>query len=109
MLTQNIKRPYGQRFIIQLTRQNGVQCGLAFDDFKSVGGHNHCLGWGIVLMVGTSDPLDQSFYIFGGSNLYHQINIAPINTQIQTACANHRAQGALSHCGFNLLALFAVQ
>jgi len=39
MLTQNIKRPYGQRFIIQLTRQNGVQCGLAFDGWhvRSVG------------------------------------------------------------------------
>ena len=34
---------------------------------------------------------------------------SPINAQIQTACADYRAQGALGHCGFNLLALFSVQ
>ena len=60
-------------------------------------------------MVGAANTLYKPFDVFWGSNLNHQINIAPIDPKVQTPSANDRPQGPRCHCGLNLLTLLAIQ
>ena len=60
-------------------------------------------------MVGPADPLDQPLDVLGRTDLDHQINIAPVDAQIERAGTDDRTQRACDHCGLDLFALRARQ
>ena len=60
-------------------------------------------------MVGTANTLNKPFHVFRSSDLNHQIDIAPIDSKVQTPGANDRPQGSGCHRGLNLLTLLAIQ
>ena len=60
-------------------------------------------------MVCPPDALHQPFDVLGRAHLDHQINIAPVQPQIERPRANHSAQLASNHRRFYPLALFARQ
>ena len=109
MLAENIARPAPSKFTIQLARVNGIQCRLALDHFKAVGWHKQCFGGSVVAVIGATDPLHQSLDVLGRTDLDHQIDIAPVNSQIQAAGADDGAQVSAHHSGFDLFALPAIE
>ena len=60
-------------------------------------------------MVGPADPLDQAFDVFGCADLNDQIDIAPVDPQIEAAGADDGAQLPGDHRALDPFPLFARQ
>ncbi len=58
-------------------------------------------------MVGTADALDETLDVLGGTDLDHQIDIAPVDAEIERAGADDRAQLSSDHGSLDTVALFA--
>ncbi len=58
-------------------------------------------------MVGAANALHEAFDVFGGTDLDHQIDIAPVDAKVQGSGADHGAQLACDHRGLYPVALFA--
>ena len=57
-------------------------------------------------MVRAANPLQQSRGALGRAHLHNAINIAPIDTQIERACADESAQFSPRHCALDLAPRF---
>ena len=109
MLAQHIQRAAVVGVAVQLMRPYRVQRGRAFDHLEAIGGHDQRLGGRIVAVVGAPDPLHKAFDVLGRADLDHQIDIAPIDAQIERPGADNGAQPSVHHRLFHLFALLAGQ
>jgi hypothetical protein len=107
MLAQHIQRAGAARFSVQCAGLNGLQGGGAFDHLPAVCRHQKRLGGCVVAVIGAPDPLYEAFDILGRADLNDQIDIAPVDPQIERASADNRAQAACDHRGLDLFALLA--
>ena len=60
-------------------------------------------------MVGAADPLDQAFDVLGRADLNDQIDIAPVDPQIEAAGTHDRPQLTVHHRLFDPLSLLSGQ
>ena len=109
MLAQHIARAGATGVSVKRVGHHGFQRRLAFHHLKPVGGHQQRLGRRVVAVVCPTDALNKALDVLGRAHLDHQINIAPVQPQIQRPRANHSAQLASNHRRFHPFALFARQ
>ncbi len=111
MLAQNVERAGGAaRVAIKVARPRRFERGAAFDHLEAVGGHQERLGGGgVVAVICASDALNQTFDILGRADLHHEIDIAPIEPEIEAASADDGAQFSAHHGGLDFLSLGAVE
>ena len=109
MLAQNVQPALTDGVIFKPAIAHRLKRRLAFEIFKAVGGQNTRLRCKIKAVPRAPDTLHKALNLFGRTNLDHQINIAPVDPQIETACADDCAQAALTHRGLDLSAGLARQ
>ena len=109
MLAQNVKRSGAARIPVQIAGPDGFQRGDAFNHFKTVCRHQQGLGRRVVAVVGAPDPLDQPFDVFGCADLDHQIDITPVDPQIQRTGTDDCPQLTTHHRSFDAFALLPVE
>ena len=109
MLTKDIQGAGTAGVAIKIVVPDGLERGAAFDNLEAVGRHQQRLGWRVVTVVGTADPLNQALDVLGGADLDDEVHIAPVDAQIETAGADHGAQLAALHRTFDPVTLYAIK
>ncbi len=107
MLAEHVTGAGAARFAVKVVVAHGFQSGLAFDHLEAVGGHQQRLRGRIIAVVGAADALDEAFHILRRADLDDQIDIAPVNAEVQRPGANNGAQLPRDHRRLDPLALFA--
>src|SRR5918994_638962 len=79
--------------------------GLAFQDLEAIGGHQQGARRFIEAMVGTSDTLDETARSLRRADMDDEIDIPPIDAEIEGGGANNGPELSLGHGGFDLAAL----
>ena len=109
MLGEHVERADARGRRVLRVHRNGVERGAAFQHLEAVGGDENALGRLIHAVIGAADTLHQSRRAFRRADIDDQIDIAPVDAEIERGGAHHRAQPALGHCGFDLAALRRVE
>ena len=109
VLAQHVARAGATGVAVKVVGADSLQCGLAFDDFKAVGGDQQSLGGGVVAVVGATDALNKAFDVLGGADLNDQIDIAPVDAEVEASGADHGPQRARDHGLFDPFALLAAE
>ena len=103
MLAQDFKRTARARLAVQIVVADCLQGGFAFNHFELVGRQNQRPGRHIVSVVGAADPLNQPLYILRSADLDHEIDVSPVDAEIERAGAYDCAQRTLGHCSLDPL------
>ena len=109
MLAEDVLGAAAAGLAVEVAVADGLQGGLAFDDFEAVGGDEEGLGGGVVIVVGPADALDEAFDVLGCADLDDEIDIAPVDAEVERAGADDGAEEALLHGGLDTLALNPVE
>ena len=109
MLAQHVARAGALGIAVQIMGLCGLECSHAFHHFEPVGGHQQRLGRRVVAVVGPADALDQAFDVLRRADLNDQIDITPIDPQIERPGANDGPEFPGNHSTFNPFALFPRQ
>ena len=105
VLRQHVERAGARGRRVLRVLGDRVERGAAFQHLEAVGRHQHGLRGLVEPMVGAADPLHQPRGAFRRADIDHQIDVAPIDAQIQRGRAHDRAQFAGRHGIFDLAAL----
>ncbi len=97
MLAERIEAARAGRLAVEIALPNSLQRRPAFDDFETVCGNQNGTGRRIVTMICTADPLDQPFDVLRRADLDHQIDIPPVDTEIERPGADYGPQSTLGH------------
>ena len=90
VLGEHIQRSTTNAFAVHLAILNGSFGGAAFQDFKSVGRHEHRLARLIHAVIGAPDPLHQPGGSFRRAHLDDEIDLAPVDPEIERGGTHHR-------------------
>ena len=101
MLTQHVERPVQSQIAVQCSVSDRLQRSDAFDDLEAICRDKSSFGRRIVAMIGASDTLNKVLHLFRCPDLDHQIDVAPINPQVETAGRHYGFQRPFDHCLFN--------
>ena len=105
VLAQNITRPVALGVAIQIVIPCGGKGRNTFDHLEPICRHQERLGRRVVTVIGPTDPLDQPLHVLGCADLNDEIDVAPIDTQIEAPRADHRPQIPAHHRRLNRIAL----
>ena len=109
MLAQDIARAGAARVPVKRVGAHGVERGDTFDHLEPVCGDHQRLGGRVVAVIGAADPLDEALDILVRADLDNQVHIAPVDPEVQRACADDGLEVARDHGGFDAGALRAVE
>ena len=109
MLRQHVERAGAQWRRVLGVLGNGVDRGAAFQHLEAVGRHQHRLRRLVEPVVGAADALHQPRGALRRADIDDQIDIAPVDAEIERRCAHHRAQLAGGHGVLDLAALRNVE
>ena len=76
---------------------HGVERRPAFEDLEAVGRHEIGLGRLVEAVVGAADALHDAARAFRGAVIDDEIDVAPVDAEIEGRGADHGAQPALGH------------
>ena len=99
VLAEHIARAGAAGFAVQRVGAGGFHRGLAFHHLKAVGGHQKRLGGRVVAVVGATDALDEAFDVLWRSDLYHKVDIAPVDSKVERRGSDKRAELPVGHGG----------
>ena len=109
VLRQHVERAGAQWRRVLRVVGDGVERGAAFQHFEAVRRHQHALRGLVHAVVGAADALQQPRGAFGRADIDDEIDIAPVDAEIERGGAHHRAQASLGHRGLDLAALRHVE
>ena len=109
MLRQHVERAGAQRRRVLRVLGDGVDGGAAFQHLEAVGRHQHGLRRLIEPVIGAADALQQPRAALGRADIDDQIDIAPVDAEIERRRAHHRAQFSGHHGVLDLAALGDVE
>ena len=88
---------------------DSVERGAAFQHLEAVGRHQHAFRRLVHAMIGTADALQHARGALRRADIDDQIDVAPVDAEIERGRANHGAQAARRHRGFYLAPLRHVE
>ena len=84
---------------------NGLARRLAFQVLETIARCQQRARGRVELVIGTAEPLDQARGPFRGAHLDHQIDIAPVDPEIERRGTHHRIEPPRRHRRLDLAAL----
>ena len=109
VLRQHVERADAQRRRVLRVLGDGVERGAAFQHLEAVGRHQHALRRLVHAVIGAADALQQPRGAFRRADIDDEIDVAPVDAEIERGGAHHRAQPAGRHRGFDLAPLRHVE
>ena len=109
VLRQHVERAGARRRRVLRIVRDGVERGAAFEHLEAVGRHQHAARGLIQPVIGAADALQQARCALRRADIDHQIDIAPVDAEIERRGADHRAQAPGRHRGLDLAALRHVE
>ena len=106
VLGQHVIASRDRVFAVLVALVHGFQRRLAFEHFEAVGGDQQRLARLVQPVVGTADALQHARRALWGADLYDEIDIAPVDAEVERRGADHGAQCSRDHGAFDLTALF---
>ncbi len=107
VLAEHVAGPGAARLAIQRMLAHGVEGGAALDNLEAVGGDEQRLRRRVVAVVGATDALDEALDVLGRADLDHEIDVAPVDPEVERAGADDGTQLARDHRRLHPLTLFA--
>src|SRR6056297_4213690 len=107
MLAEHVPRPRPPGFAVEIAGANGVERGDAFDDLEAVGGDEKRFGWRIVAVIRPADPLNQTLDVLRSTHLDHEVDIAPVDPEIEASRTDDGLEATRHHRRLDPLALLA--
>ena len=92
MLRQHVERAGAQRRRVLRVLGDGVDRGAAFQHLEAVGRHQHGLRGLVEPVIGAADALQQPRGALRRADIDDQIDVAPVDAEIERRGADHRAQ-----------------
>ena len=102
MLSQNVQTPRPEIFAIALALVDGIARRRRFEEFETVARHEQRGRRLIETVVGTADALQQARRAFGRAHLDDEVDVAPIDAQIEAGRRHQRPQFTARHRAFDL-------
>ena len=91
---------------VELMVVDRVQCGAGLEIFEAVAGNDYAFGGLVEAVIGAADPLEQARRTLGSAHLDDEVNIAPVDPEVEAGGGDERAQPAVAHRGLDLAAGF---
>ena len=105
MLGQHVERARAQRRRVLCILRDRVDRNGAFQHLEPVGRHEHGARGLVEAVVGAADPLHQPRRAFRRADIDDEIDIAPVDAEVERRGADHTAQPAGGHRVLDLAAL----
>src|SRR5579884_3707945 len=102
MLSEHVERSGPESLRIELAVGDRIQRRPRLEIFEAVAGDDDALAWLIEPMVGPPDPLQQPRAAFGRAHLHDQIDVTPVDSEIEAGGRDEAAELPRSHCRLNL-------
>ena len=106
MLSQDIETARAERVPVALAVANCLLRGEGLQELEAVSGHQQRLTGRIKPVIGAPDALKKARRSLGRAHLHDQIDVTPIDAEVEAGGADQRAQLAVRHRGFHLAARF---
>ena len=109
VLGQHVERADARRRRVLRILGDGVERGAAFQHLEAVGRHQHALGRLVHAVIGAADALQHARGAFRRADIDDQIDVAPVDAEIERRGADHGAQAAGRHRCFHFAPLRHVE
>ena len=109
VLRQDVERAGAQRRGILGIFGNRLDRRRAFQNLEPICRHQHPARGFVHAVVGAADTLQESARPLGRADVDHEIDVAPVDPEIERGGADDRAQSPRRHRAFNLAALGNVE
>ncbi len=109
VLRQHVERADPQRRGILRILRDRIDRNRAFQHLEAVGRHQHGARGFVESMVGAADPLHQPRGALGRADIDDEVDVAPVDTEVERGGADHTAQFAGRHRVLDLAALGDVE
>ena len=97
VLRQNVERPGAQRWRVLRTFGDGIYGDAAFQHFEAIGRHQHRARGLVDTVIGAADPLHQPRRALRRADIDDQIDIAPVDAEVERGGADDALQLACGH------------
>ena len=97
VLRQHVERADAQRRRILRILRDGVERGAAFQHLEAVGRHQHAFRGLVHAVIGAADALQQPRGALRRADIDDEIDVAPVDAEIERGGADDRAQAAGRH------------
>ena len=97
MLAKHVERAGPARLAVEVAGADRVERGAAFQHLEAVRRHQHRARRRVVAVVGAADALHQPLDVLRRADLDHQIDVAPVDAEIEAAGGDDGAQLARGH------------
>ena len=105
MLRQHVERAQAQRRGILRVLVDRVDGDAAFQHLETVGRHQHRTRGFVEAVIGAADPLHQPRRPLRRADIDDEVDITPVDPEIERRRTDHAAQAALRHRLLDLAAL----
>ena len=105
VLRQHVEAGRSWRIAVEFARLDGLQRGQRFQHLETIGRGDHGAAGLVEPVVGAADALHQSADALGRAHLDHQVDIAPVDAEIERRSRDHSTEFAGRHRGLDLAPL----
>ena len=109
VLGEHVERSVPDRRRVLRADVVGVERGLAFHDLEPVRRHEDRLRGFVHPVIGTADALGETACALGGADVDHEVDVAPVDAEVERRGRHHRADGAGRHRGLHLAPLADIE
>ncbi len=109
VLREAFERADARTAAIQRAFRHRFLRGAAFEHLEAIARREQRARWLVEPVIGAPDALHQPRRALRRANLDHEIDIAPVDAEIERRGANHRLQLAARHRRFDLAALADIE
>ena len=109
VLRQHVECADARRRRVLRVLGDGAERGGAFQHLETVRRNKHAFRRLVHAVIGATDALQKARSAFRRTDIDHQVDVAPVDAEIERGRGNHGLQAALGHCGFDLAALGDVE
>ena len=102
VLGEHVERAGAEDFGIELAVVDRVQRGAGFEIFEAVAGDDDALARLVEPVVGAADPLQQPRAALGRAHLDDEVDVAPVDAEVEAGGRDQPAQLARGHRRFDL-------
>jgi hypothetical protein len=102
VLGKRVERAGAEDLGVELACRDRVKRGLGLEIFEAIAGHDHAARRLVEAVIGAADPLQQARAALGRAHLDDEVDVAPVNAEVEAGGRNEGAQLARGHRRFDL-------